>query len=286
MWCALERPTLPLVPRRSTMGSLLQCLFRICCDAEEERIPEDYYPPNAAILSRQPAQAVRMPRVHSLDDRGGYHAASARGNVEGDNEGVDQANNNNNNEAEPEPDNDDNGITDCCHPASANSKQAAENNPHARGIQEFFRQIQSRWHRYDSLEHVPTDDDDDDDDDTIASTSHAFSSTSGTVPGSPLRAASSFDSTREIPTICSEEFVMPGSLLQEQMAKAMAANVQNEDDECVICMEGFDPTNPRMPTHCGCGLNRTYFHLPCLYQWIEQSKKCPSCRKRLTWEEF
>jgi hypothetical protein len=74
--------------------------------------------------------------------------------------------------------------------------------------------------------------------------------------------------------------------IQEQMAKAMAAKMQNEDDECVICMEGFDPTNPRMPTHCGCGRNRTYFHLPCLYQWVEQSRDCPSCRERLIWEEF
>jgi hypothetical protein len=272
--------------RRRTMGSLLQCLFRICCDADEERGPDDYYPPNAAVLARLPAQAARMPRVHSLDDRGGYHATSAHGDAERENEGDghdDDDDINNNNQEEGEPDSDDNGVTDCCHPASANCKQAAENNPHARGIQEFFRQIQSKWRRYDSLVHVPTDDEDDDDD-TIASTSPAFKRKSGM--SSPLRAAASFDSTREIPTINAEEFVMPRSLLQEEMAKAMAAKMQNEDDECVICMEGFDPTNPRMPTHCGCGRNRTYFHLPCLYQWIEQSRDCPSCRERLVWEEF
>jgi hypothetical protein len=269
------------------MGSLLQCLFRICCDADEERGPDDHYPPNAPFLARQPAQAARMPRVHSLDDRGGYHAASARGDADNDNEGedLDDVNlDNNNNQVEEEPDSDENSVTDCCHPSAANCKQLAENNPHARGIQEFFRQIQSRWRRIDSLVHVPTDDEDDDDDDTIGAR-HAFSK-SGKIPSSPLRAALSFDSTREIPTINAEEVVMPGSLLQEEMAKAMAAKMQNEDDECVICMEGFDPTNPRMPTHCGCGRNRTYFHLPCLYQWVEQSTVCPSCREKLTWEEF
>jgi hypothetical protein len=271
------------------MGSIMQCLFRICCDADEERGPDDYYPPNAAVLARLPAQAARMPRVHSLlDDRGEYHATSVHGNAEGDNEedGRDDDINSNINQEE-EPDSDDNGVTDCCHPNSANGKQAAENNPHARGIQEFFRQIQSRWRRYDSLVHVPTDDEDNDDD-TVASSSRAFRSKSGMFPypSSPLRAAASFDSTREIPTINSEEFVMPRSLLQEQMAKAMAAKMQNEDDECVICMEGFDPTNPRMPTNCGCGRDRTYFHLPCLYQWVEQSPDCPSCRERLTWKEF
>jgi hypothetical protein len=268
------------------MGSLLQCLFRICCDAEEERDREDYYPPNTAFLARQPAQGALMPRIHSLDDRGGYQATSAHGDVERDNEGDghdDDDNNSIHQEQGGEPDSDDNGVTDCCHPSAG--KQAAENNPHARGIQEFFRQIQSRWRRHDSLLQVPTNDEDDDDN-TIASTRRAFRSKSDTFSHSPLRAAASFHSTREIPSINAEEFVMPRSALQEEMAKAMAAKMQNEDDECVICMEGFDPTNPRMPTHCGCGRNRTYFHLPCLYQWVEQSRDCPSCRERLIWEEF
>jgi hypothetical protein len=284
----LHSSVLSHIRRRRTMGSLLQCLFRICCDAEEERGRDDYYPPNAGFLARQPAQAALISRAHSLDDRGGYHATSGHGDTERVNEGDrhdDDNSINDNNQEEGEPDSDDNGVTDCCHPGSANSKQAAVNNPHARGIQEFFRQIQSRWRRNDSLLQVPMNDEDDDDD-TIASTSRAFRSKIGAFPHSPLRAAASFDSTREIPTINAEEFVMPRSLLQKEMAKAMAAKMQNEDDECVICMEGFDPTNPRMPTHCGCGRNRTYFHLPCLYQWVEQSRDCPSCRERLIWEEF
>ena len=107
---------------------------------------------------------------------------------------------------------------------------------------------------------------------------------------SPLRQASTFDSDREIPTINPEEVVLPGSLLQQQMAKAMAEKYGELDlsqDECVICMEGFDATNPRMPTLCGCGENKTYFHLPCLYQWVENgSRECPSCRVRLQWQEF
>mmetsp|Transcript_11082 Transcript_11082/g.24702 ORF Transcript_11082/g.24702 Transcript_11082/m.24702 type:complete len:397 (+) Transcript_11082:53-1243(+) len=79
--------------------------------------------------------------------------------------------------------------------------------------------------------------------------------------------------------------------------------VEEEEEECVICMEGFDETNPRMPTLCGCGENKTLFHLPCLYQWVEgqqqssstalshgteppQRRTCPTCRETLTWEEF
>jgi len=136
-------------------------------------------------------------------------------------------------------------------------------------------------------------------------------------PPSPLRTAVSFDSTREIPSIAPDMIVLPGSELQKQMAEHALAMVlgtsaktsssdtadapagtspaakksssllHDSEDECVICMEGFDPTNPRMPTLCGCGENKTYFHLPCLYQWVEQSGRyCPSCRKKLRWEEF
>lgn len=107
----------------------------------------------------------------------------------------------------------------------------------------------------------------------------------------PLKEAqTSIASTKDdIPTIALTEVVMPGSDLQKKMALALKDQGyagESEEDECVICMEGFDESNPRMPTLCGCGANKTYFHLPCLYHWIEQSRDCPSCRKKLTWQEF
>uniref|UniRef100_A0A7S1ZT87 RING-type E3 ubiquitin transferase n=1 Tax=Trieres chinensis TaxID=1514140 RepID=A0A7S1ZT87_TRICV len=111
-----------------------------------------------------------------------------------------------------------------------------------------------------------------------------------TSPSSPLRAASSFGVEEGqhdiIPAIALDEIVMPGSELQKKMSEALSHKLEDMGDECVICLEGFDPTNPRMPTLCGCGENKTYFHLPCLYQWIDQDENCPSCRKRLRWEEF
>lgn len=150
------------------------------------------------------------------------------------------------------------------------------------------------------------------------------SSVSSSSRASPLRSASSFDydkKMRSIPSIQLGEILMPGSDLQKKMSAIMAQDLESSDyDECVICMvsqstlhtlpcEPWFPLhvqyvllnirltvplpvkkkkeqNPRMPTLCGCGENKTYFHLPCLYQWIEQSKDCPSCRKRLRWEEF
>jgi hypothetical protein len=102
------------------------------------------------------------------------------------------------------------------------------------------------------------------------------------------------DQKNSYPSINLNEIVLPGSEVQRAMAKQMQLEMQYDEgdgdaqmeDECVICMDGFSPDNPRMPTLCGCGENKTYFHLPCLYQWIEQSRKCPSCRKKLVWEEF
>ena len=150
---------------------------------------------------------------------------------------------------------------------------------HTQGLQDYFRRLGDRLrgardHPYDSVDNHQSPNT------TIAWGKKGFSS--------PLRAAESFDSISDIPCINASEVVFPGSELQKEMARHMAGSKLTDahEAECVICMEGFDPTNPRMPTLCGCGENKTYFHLPCLYQWIEQSEDCPSCREKLTWEEF
>lgn len=96
----------------------------------------------------------------------------------------------------------------------------------------------------------------------------------------------SYDINKEVPTIYSNEFILPGSDIQKNMAMAMKLHMDDQDDECVICMDAFTHDNPRMPTLCGCGENKTFFHLPCLYQWIEENKNCPQCRTVLRWEEF
>jgi Ring finger domain len=132
---------------------------------------------------------------------------------------------------------------------------------------------------------------------------------------SPLQAASTFDaSSSDVFTIARDEVVMPGSPLQLRMSQAMRLNFQinqsllvpnreegqtssegNDDEivaqvlrgaECVICLEPFDDSNPRIPTVCGCGTNKTYFHLPCLYQWVEKCPDCPTCREPMEWEEL
>lgn len=243
------------------MGSLLHCLLRSCFEEEnesQERIT--YEPPNAARMVRS---------AH-------YESTS---HEESDND-VDD---------------------DCCSPE-----------PGADNDGGFWKSVRERWRtRYESLQPVETGETPSSMRTTRVHPANAnaplqrsaaplgiFRRTNSgskeaeekpsllSMSRSPLRTASSFRHSKGMPTIDPDEVVLPGSALQHEMAVHMSSTLEEQGDECVICMEGFDATNPRMPTLCGCGENKTYFHLPCLYQWIEQSRDCPSCRKRLRWEEF
>jgi hypothetical protein len=125
-----------------------------------------------------------------------------------------------------------------------------------------------------------------------------FNNSVTSTPIKKLREAKTFILSGErgkdsYPSISFDEIVLPGSEVQRAMAKQMQVemDLMMEEpyslEECVICMDSFTPDNPRMPTLCGCGENKTYFHLPCLYQWIDQGgRNCPSCRQKLVWEEF
>jgi hypothetical protein len=240
------------------MGTLLQFMSCRCCDEEEEEEQqEEEYGDHL-----QPAAQVRMTRAGSVghaDSAGNYQVAPQGSADEGDGDGADGT---------------------CCLPGSV-----TEENTHSAGVREFFQRLRARWRLHDSIA-VIRDGEMNDDSNMDPRNPFGLLKNSGGSFSSPLRTASSFDSSKEIPTISAEEVVLPGSQLQKEMAKAMSLNLESQDDECVICMEGFDPTNPRMPTNCGCGRNKTYFHLPCLYQWIEQSRECPSCRQKLRWKEL
>lgn len=242
------------------MGSLLHCLLRSCFEEENESQQHNrtYEPPTASRMVRS-----------------AQYESTAQGEQEEESE-----------------DND----GDCCRPDPDRENEG--------GLNDFWRNLRDRWRRYESLEPVeagearssravhPTD--------VPFQRSAPFgifrrSNSAGkaeespsllSLSRSPLRTASSFRHSKGLPSIDPEEVVLPGSALQQEMAASLSGKLEEQGDECVICMEGFDAHNPRMPTLCGCGENKTYFHLPCLYQWIEQSRNCPSCRKRLRWEEF
>lgn len=238
------------IPRSKTFETWKMCLFRVCCDCDADD-SDDEETLNQTRL-RNAAGPSRMSRQDELATSDAhYHGVSTAITVENARGAVD---------SDDPP---------CCQP------NCGENSQESR-IHGFLRRLQESWRKYDSLE-------------SFSAETVSFASapeTNGKAVASPLRTALHFDLTKDsvYPTIRPEEVVLPGSSLQKEMSQAM--NIEEQGDECVICMEGFDETNPRMPTLCGCGENRTYFHLPCLYQWVEQSSSCPSCRQRLQWDEF
>lgn len=252
------------------MGLVLKCLFKFCCDVEEDQT--EIYEPGASRTLRDSSARRSMSRGSLYESQQSYQIApQGSHDDDDDNDNVGPAESGR--ELLPR------------HPApsSSQSHHSSDATPEAQhlSIHEFFRRLRDRFRMYDSLEtfdrtvsSVPTKDDE------------VFKEKPGPPPPSPLRQASTFDSSKDIPVIHADEIVLPGSILQQEMSKHASKTLGLHEDECVICMEGFDATNPRMPTLCGCGENKTYFHLPCLYSWVEQCPDCPSCRKKLTWEEF
>lgn len=233
------------------MGSLCHCLFRFCCEAQEDE--HQLHRTSGVFAETTPGRITH--RGSSIVGVVGYQRPTeGQGlvdNTEAEEDSVANHSNDSNN---------------CC-----------QHEPYAQSIHDFFRRIvRDRWRPSDQPYDIMR-----------QGSAEESETPKKKISRSPLRQAVSYDSSRDIPCISADEIVMPGSLLQKEMAQQMtSAKLTDEDIECVICMEGFDPTNPRMPTLCGCGENQTYFHLPCLYQWVEQSRNCPSCRKKLSWEEF
>jgi hypothetical protein len=69
--------------------------------------------------------------------------------------------------------------------------------------------------------------------------------------------------------------------------QAQGLGITPVEPECVICLETFSRSNPRLPTLCNCGVGRVNFHHSCLLEWIVQhgESTCPSCDTTLYYEE-
>ncbi|KAK6931367.1 Zinc finger, RING-type [Dillenia turbinata] len=50
------------------------------------------------------------------------------------------------------------------------------------------------------------------------------------------------------------------------------SSFSEEPDECPICLEEYDPGNPKIITGC-----LHHYHLGCIYAWMERSPNCPIC---------
>lgn len=263
---------------KTSMSAFLRFIVRLCCDPEKEEEDEQFRRQRGSLVIESSSSPVVVVESTPMSRSGIMTMVSSSAASGGTYQPIlpvettpqQQQLNPHEHHHHDNDDNENDDGEDCC----CQGKYSSSPNSNDHGLHEFFRKIRERWRRYDSMESFRP----------ISSSSSAKENLKAGL--SPLRTASSYDASSDIPTISLDEVVLPGSELQQQMARAMSLNLEKQDDECVICMEGFDPTNPRMPTQCGCGRNKTYFHLPCLYQWIEQSEDCPSCRQKLRWEEF
>lgn len=57
-------------------------------------------------------------------------------------------------------------------------------------------------------------------------------------------------------------------------------SILDDDDICPTCLDGYTEENPRITTACGHN-----FHLSCIYEWMERSKRCPICDKEMIFSE-
>jgi hypothetical protein len=257
------------------MGSICRCLFRCCCasparDSDDD--DDDHSSDHAEVPNLIQSYSSVSPYVQPVEGRGLISSSSSSRTEDWEQRVGDPTAT-----TETQADDDDHDV--CCRPYD----------PNAPSLYNFIRRNMNKWHNpYGAV--MDADGEDHRDTDYLSSKTNKKKLASS----SPLRQAVSFNSNSscDLPcTINADEIVLPGSMIQQQMAQQMirTANIttiQTNVEECVICMEPFDASNPRMPTLCNCGVNKTYFHLPCLYQWIEQSMECPSCRTKITWEEF
>lgn len=56
--------------------------------------------------------------------------------------------------------------------------------------------------------------------------------------------------------------------------------LNDDQDICPTCLEGYDLRNPKKITNCGHN-----FHLACLLEWMERSSHCPVCRQVMVMDD-
>ncbi|KAH0875460.1 hypothetical protein HID58_072822 [Brassica napus] len=66
----------------------------------------------------------------------------------------------------------------------------------------------------------------------------------------------------------------------EQLSQYLKIREDEEDDVCSTCFHEYTEDNPKIVLQCG-----HIFHLACIYEWMERSKACPFCSKKMLFLE-
>ncbi|CAM6086732.1 unnamed protein product [Calypogeia fissa] len=57
-------------------------------------------------------------------------------------------------------------------------------------------------------------------------------------------------------------------------------SLTDDEDSCPTCLDGYTEENPKINPQCG-----HHFHLGCILEWMERSKRCPVCDKEMVFSE-
>lgn len=55
----------------------------------------------------------------------------------------------------------------------------------------------------------------------------------------------------------------------------------SDEDVCPTCLDPYTDENPAIVTRCN-----HRFHLACIFEWLERSKTCPVCSRKMEFEEL
>lgn len=97
----------------------------------------------------------------------------------------------------------------------------------------------------------------------------------------PLAAGNQVDEDKIIRSSSSNSNLVPADACKEsKCSKLISLPIIEDEDECPICLECYEDENPKIMIKC-----RHYYHLGCLYEWMERSATCPMCSKVMEFEE-
>ncbi|KAK1263461.1 E3 ubiquitin-protein ligase [Acorus gramineus] len=99
--------------------------------------------------------------------------------------------------------------------------------------------------------------------------------------GNRISSSNQGDATKHLAKIDIENKLesIPEFPVSQNESKGSNSNlplIDDDDDFCPTCLEGYDEENPKAFLQC-----THHYHLPCIYEWMERSNNCPICDKTM-----
>jgi hypothetical protein len=98
---------------------------------------------------------------------------------------------------------------------------------------------------------------------------------------------SNFPFSLPLSTTAASDSFEEGDLGNVHRRQRSTTHMSYFEPECIICLEHFTLSNPRISSKCRCkGITANPMHLGCLLNWTEQQQEqiCPVCRDHIHFE--